>query len=427
MLLYLSGRVLNDSATDIHELEVGLKVFGRPPHYDTGADNIVRVHASMLRKRLREYFLAEGSNEPVIVDIPRGNYAPVFRSRADAPPAVEATMAEPPSLPAGLVAEPPPSRPWLLWVSTSLAVLFATLSGFLLIRSAAREREISALAKPEKIVVRQFWSQIFRTGGAPAEIVLDDGSVDFYQAATSHTIPLSEYFDRSYLRTVKENSSAAKLNPDLIEEMILRRQSNYADTALLWKLGQMAGMLKSNADIRFARDLEFSQLKTGNVILLGNRQSNPWIQLFESNLALRWKFDPALKVAYPEDETATAAEREQIRTNAEAGKTHEGYSTVSFLPNLTGTGNVLIISGTGGTAVAAALDFLSDERGMTQLAARVGDKGAGEFPPFEALLKIEKGVGLPRNTSIVTCRALPVGSRSPVPVAQNAAGTLPKQ
>jgi len=93
-----------------------------------------------------------------------------------------------------------------------------------------------------------------------------------------------------------------------------------------------------------------------------------------------------------------------------AGKTHEGYNTVSFLPNLSGTGNALIITGTGGTAVSAALDFLSDERAMVELGARVGIKKGAEFPPFEALLKIEKGVTLPRNTSIVTCRALLIAS-----------------
>jgi hypothetical protein len=75
--------------------------------------------------------------------------------------------------------------------------------------------------------------------------------------------------------------------------------------------------------------------------------------------------------------------------------------------------------------VAAVVDFLSDDRSMADLAARVGAKKGGEFPPFEALLKIEKGVVLPRNTSIVTCRALPMtGSSSPL--AQNASQSYSK-
>src|SRR6516165_12368494 len=64
MFLYLCERALAESVDDIHEQEVGHKVFGRPLDYDTTADNIVRVHASMLRKRIDQYFAAEGSNEP---------------------------------------------------------------------------------------------------------------------------------------------------------------------------------------------------------------------------------------------------------------------------------------------------------------------------------------------------------------------------
>src|SRR6516225_9553340 len=81
LLVYLTERVLEDEAVEIHEQEVGFRVFGRARDYDTAADNIVRVHASMLRKRLDQYFVAEGATEPTVIEIPRGNYAPVFRER----------------------------------------------------------------------------------------------------------------------------------------------------------------------------------------------------------------------------------------------------------------------------------------------------------------------------------------------------------
>jgi hypothetical protein len=58
LLLYLSDRVLEGDVEEIHEQEVGHRVFGRQANYDTTSDNIVRVHASMLRKRLEQYFAA---------------------------------------------------------------------------------------------------------------------------------------------------------------------------------------------------------------------------------------------------------------------------------------------------------------------------------------------------------------------------------
>src|SRR3954454_6474416 len=84
LLVYLTTRMLQEDVDEIHEQEVGNKVFGRPANYDTSSDNIVRVHASMLRKRLEQYFAEEGSNEPLTIEIPKGNYAPVFREREEA-------------------------------------------------------------------------------------------------------------------------------------------------------------------------------------------------------------------------------------------------------------------------------------------------------------------------------------------------------
>ena len=81
LILYLADRVVDDNVTEIHEQEVGHKVFGRPANYDTTGDNIVRVHASMLRKRLEQYFETDGADEPVLVEVPKGNYALVFRPR----------------------------------------------------------------------------------------------------------------------------------------------------------------------------------------------------------------------------------------------------------------------------------------------------------------------------------------------------------
>src|SRR5579859_2120430 len=81
LLVYLTDRVLEDEADEIHEQEVGHKVFGRPPNYDASVDNIVRVHASTLRKRLDQYFSAEGAVEPITLEIPKRNYAPVFHER----------------------------------------------------------------------------------------------------------------------------------------------------------------------------------------------------------------------------------------------------------------------------------------------------------------------------------------------------------
>ena len=81
-LLYVGMQSLKDGCPEIHEQEIGAKVFGRPLTYDRSQDNIVRVNATELRKRIESYFATEGAAEPLILEIPHGGYKPVFQRRA---------------------------------------------------------------------------------------------------------------------------------------------------------------------------------------------------------------------------------------------------------------------------------------------------------------------------------------------------------
>jgi hypothetical protein len=65
-----------------------MQVFSRGEGYDTALDNIVRVNAFDLRKRLAEYFATEGRDEPVIIKIPKGSYKPAFTVRPQPDPVV---------------------------------------------------------------------------------------------------------------------------------------------------------------------------------------------------------------------------------------------------------------------------------------------------------------------------------------------------
>jgi len=72
---------------DLKEYVIGVQVFGKEPSFDPRTDPIVRVQARRLRTRLARYYLDEGNSDEVIVDLPKGGYAPVFRTREGAPAA----------------------------------------------------------------------------------------------------------------------------------------------------------------------------------------------------------------------------------------------------------------------------------------------------------------------------------------------------
>lgn len=115
-LLYVVDRKLAHAPHEISETLIGHRVFGRSPSYSTGEDSIVRTEARLLRQRLERYFSNEGLSEPIVLEIPKGSYVPVFYRRNQEPKA-------------------PDSRPTLgrarnrvaLWLSLSVCTLVSGL------------------------------------------------------------------------------------------------------------------------------------------------------------------------------------------------------------------------------------------------------------------------------------------------------------
>jgi TolB-like protein/Tfp pilus assembly protein PilF len=66
---------------ELKEYVVGVQVFGKESSFDPRTDPIVRVQARRLRARLLRYYHDEGQHDELIIDLPKGGYAPVFKSR----------------------------------------------------------------------------------------------------------------------------------------------------------------------------------------------------------------------------------------------------------------------------------------------------------------------------------------------------------
>ena len=65
----------------LKEYVIGIEVFRRPSSFDPGIDPIVRVEARRLRAKLERFYSAEGRQDPLLIELPKGGYAPHFRAR----------------------------------------------------------------------------------------------------------------------------------------------------------------------------------------------------------------------------------------------------------------------------------------------------------------------------------------------------------
>jgi hypothetical protein len=81
LLDFVVGSTLRGDAGHLKETTIGVEVFGRSPDYDPKVDTIVRSQAWRLRTKLRKYYASEGAHDPLMIDIPTGQYVPAFHVR----------------------------------------------------------------------------------------------------------------------------------------------------------------------------------------------------------------------------------------------------------------------------------------------------------------------------------------------------------
>jgi TolB-like protein/Tfp pilus assembly protein PilF len=77
------GFVVNETVSgrgdNLKEFLIGIEVFGKESSFDPRMDPIVRVQARRLRARLTRYYREEGRGDEIVIELPKGGYAPLFQ------------------------------------------------------------------------------------------------------------------------------------------------------------------------------------------------------------------------------------------------------------------------------------------------------------------------------------------------------------
>jgi TolB-like protein len=84
-LRFVVEHELGGRGDELKEIVIGVEVLSRATDYNPKKDSIVRAEAGRLRARLSEYYLREGKADPLVIELPRGGYVPVFRRLPDGP------------------------------------------------------------------------------------------------------------------------------------------------------------------------------------------------------------------------------------------------------------------------------------------------------------------------------------------------------
>jgi hypothetical protein len=401
-LLFVGQRTLKDGSEQIHEQEIGCEVFGRPLSYDTSVDNIVRVNATDLRKRIEEYFATDGALEPLVLEIPRGSYKPVFRARAvEAAPHPVPEPQQPQPVP-DIVQEARPSSAApdarLLWLAGAAVLALSVVCAFLWMQNQALSRPL--YTSPKTPAIASFWSGVF--GARPAtDVILADTSFALIEDITKKPIPLSEYLNRDYIGETQSPALGQERREDLA--LIVRRNyGSLGDFRVAQRINALDPLAK-NIRLYYARDYRPDLVKQDSVILIGSRKSNPWVDLFADRMNFTVEYDPDRFVSYIKNRAPAAGEQAAYNLPPSSDPT-TGYCVVAYLPNPDQGGKVLIIAGTGSEATEGAGEFLTSEASLEDFKKLLH---VSTLPYFEVLLKTAYLNSTPMRAQVVAYRTYP--------------------
>jgi hypothetical protein len=407
-LLYVTDRAIEGDTERLSEYQIGQAVFEKGKNYSPAEDNVVRAHARLVRAKLAEYFAESGKQEPLLLEVPKGSYAPVFSRREE--PALSPVPIPAPllSVPQTL-SHPAPSRPQTAWQKTALALSILSLAALVACAYLwTKNNELERAAKAKKAAAPSETatpplSWVF-DNRAPTTVVVADTSFGLIQDAQKRTALLEDYLSPNFYSAQADKPGSETLQA-MVQRLKTRQFTSFADLILSERILQMAGPFREATTVRSARDLRMRDLSNGNFIFLGSSYSNPWVSLFAKKRNFFVSLDAATRRGIVTNKHPHSGESDVYVMKGEDGVTGPTYGVISFLPADADTGSVLIAEGINMEGTEAAGAYLTTTWGLAGLRKALKLDGTHTAKTaFEILLETRVVGGATRDTRIVAIR-----------------------
>lgn len=369
LLRYLVENAVAGNQPAVRESAIASAVFRRGNDFDPKLDPIVRVEARRLRSRLDDFYSTPAcSVAEVRIRIPKGAYQPMFERIAPGLAGadriselkVESDL-NPAAAPTSLQ-----GRSRGLWVALSVFVILAALGTYIASGNIPTQ-------KPDQMV-REFWASILGQA-SPALVVAADSGLVMLEDTSDQEPRLTDYASGGFVGQMAAGSVGGS---DPRFSFGKRRYTSFADLDFTLRLASRTEG-KKRIDVRFARDLRAHDLADRNLILLGSRRSNPWVELFEGQAAFRLSQDTGTGLYRISNFSPAVGEPREITVTPTQALT-EVHGILSFHRNPNSNGWVLLVRGTTFAGTEAAMNLVLDDRRLGTLLGRaVGAKGLQGF------------------------------------------------
>jgi len=386
LLRYLAKHALDHPGVPIKEFQIATEVFGRSADFDPQLDSMVRVQAGRLRSKLTEYYNSDGSEDPIIVELPKGSYVLSFHHRgasSKSHPGGLDGMARDAALAKGT------ERRWgteVISLSIFLAAAIAVIVWLMATRNSPPV-SLASSSEPNPAAFRVFWNR-FVAGQEEPWVVFSNAAFVGRPYIGMH------YYDRA------RDSGAA----------ILDHYTGVGEVLAVHALDGVFGRLHQQIRVKRGSLFSLDDAKNNDLIFIGSPSEN--LTLLELPNTLEFTF----KQITSGPRTGTM---EIINMHPESGEPKEflpslpdetlteDYSIIALKRGLNPVHSVLILAGATTIGTQAAVEYVCQQNSLEELLLRLSVSNSGELKPFEAVIRVKVAKGVPVGSELVALRKGP--------------------
>jgi hypothetical protein len=378
LLLYVAECAIRDAPEDATEQQIGMKVFGRSPGYNSSEDSIVRSNARLLRQKLAAYFETEGAYEELRIDVPKGHYLVVFTSRpspviAPSPVIVksasvkglESIEAPEAALPADARALIKSRRLWL-WIGVALIVSAVVVFALSKLSNSRINRSVATLWRP------------FLTGDPPLLIYSNGVFVGDSKSGMRYA-------------TLQELQSPPA------DVRLIDHYTGIGEADGVYELTRLFDSAHATFILKRSHLVTWDEAMQRNLIFIGSPAENLAVQALPSHSEFTL-FSSADASGYHNNHPRPGELANYVRPEHPLTR---DYAIISLLPGMQSGKTMMWLSGLTTLGTQAAVEFASRPDGAAELLKSAGEPD-GKVRPFEALLETTIIGGVPLQVRLVT-------------------------
>jgi hypothetical protein len=251
--------------------------------------------------------------------------------------------------------------------------------------------------EPERLS-HALWGQMFDPQ-RDTYVVPTDGGLVILRRFLEHPVTLSDYVSGSYhseaaieqgleslIRPTKPADMPALSHK--VETLGERRYTSMVDLDLTAQVARRPEVVPEHLLIRYARDLRMDDLRGSNVILIGSLDSNPWVELFQPQMNFQFTYGASFGGSAVILNKQPLAGEQPSYASVTGDPDKRTYGVIAYVPNLDGSGHVLIVEGINMAGTQAAGNFLMSAEKMEAVLERAMDANR-HLRSFEVLLGTE--------------------------------------